>query len=211
MLARSAQRFARPLVGRLAAARGLCTPSDAVRVEFDIPHVTHNIDMPPDFTYVTKTELLDMYELMFKMRRMEIAGDTLYKSKFVKGFCHLYDGQEAIVIGMEAAQPVIGKQALARSKPWLAASPCGHPPHQSPAAAWVPMRGRGGALLPGNPIHSRLPQPADLPPLSRSGGDDLQRQPDHVVPRSLPAARAGRHGRGRAQRAAREGAGLRQG
>ena len=103
MLARS-QRFARPLVGRLAAARGLCTPSDAVRVEFDIPHVTHNIDMPPDFTYVTKTELLDMYELMFKMRRMEIAGDTLYKSKFVKGFCHLYDGQEAIVIGMEAAQ-----------------------------------------------------------------------------------------------------------
>ena len=105
MLARSAQRFARPLVGRLAAARGLCTPSDAVRVEFDIPHVTHNIDMPPDFTYVTKTELLDMYELMFKMRRMEIAGDTLYKSKFVKGFCHLYDGQEAIVIGMEAAQP----------------------------------------------------------------------------------------------------------
>ena len=117
MLARSAQRFARPLVGRLAAARGLCTPSDAVRVEFDIPHVTHNIDMPPDFTYVTKTELLDMYELMFKMRRMEIAGDTLYKSKFVKGFCHLYDGQEAIVIGMEAAQPVIGKQALARSRP----------------------------------------------------------------------------------------------
>ena len=117
MLARSAQRFARPLVGRLAAARVLCTPSDAVRVEFDIPHVTHNIDMPPDFTYVTKTELLDMYELMFKMRRMEIAGDTLYKSKFVKGFCHLYDGQEAIVIGMEAAQPVIGKRALARSKP----------------------------------------------------------------------------------------------
>jgi|UniRef100_A0A7S0NG95 pyruvate dehydrogenase E1 component alpha subunit len=104
MLAARSQRFARPLVGRLAAARSLCTPpSDGVRVEFDIPHVTHNIDMPPDFTYVTKTELLDMYELMFKMRRMEIAGDTLYKSKFVKGFCHLYDGQEAIVIGMEAA------------------------------------------------------------------------------------------------------------
>jgi len=104
LLAARAQRFSRPLVARLATARSLCTPpSDAVRVEFDIPHVTHNIDMPPNFTHVTKAELLDMYELMFKMRRMEIAGDTLYKSKFVKGFCHLYDGQEAIVIGMEAA------------------------------------------------------------------------------------------------------------
>ena len=138
MLAARSQRFARPLVGRLAAARSLCTPpSDGVRVEFDIPHVTHNIDMPPDFTYVTKTELLDMYELMFKMRRMEIAGDTLYKSKFVKGFCHLYDGQEAIVIGMEAT-----KRCLRR--PWLA--PAMRPPaapEAEPRAQGVPLTPRG--------------------------------------------------------------------
>jgi len=88
-----------------AAGRRLLStvPEGAVRVEFDVPHVTHNIEPPPDHTYVTKAELLDMYTQAFKMRRMEIAGDTLYKSKFVKGFCHLYDGQEAIVIGMEAA------------------------------------------------------------------------------------------------------------
>ena len=135
MLAARSQRFARPLVGRLAAARSLCTPpSDGVRVEFDIPHVTHNIDMPPDFTYVTKTELLDMYELMFKMRRMEIAGDTLYKSKFVKGFCHLYDGQEAIVIGMEAAQHRL-KKSLARSKPMRPPAA----PEAEPRAQGVPF------------------------------------------------------------------------
>lgn len=197
MLAARSQRFARPLVGRLAAARSLCTPpSDGVRVEFDIPHVTHNIDMPPDFTYVTKTELLDMYELMFKMRRMEIAGDTLYKSKFVKGFCHLYDGQEAIVIGMEAAQHRL-KKSLARSKPMRPpAAPEAEPraqgvpsgPERRTITAWVPMRGCGGALVP------CLPQLSDPPPWSPAGGDDLQRQLDHVVPRSLPAARARRHG-----------------
>jgi len=88
----------------LAYSAPVATDDANIRIDFEVPYAMHRMDSEPaSYTYTSKKELLDYFTLMYRMRRMEISADTLYKGKFVKGFCHLYDGQEAICVGMEAA------------------------------------------------------------------------------------------------------------
>lgn len=49
----------------------------------------------------SRDEMLESYTLMNSVRRVEIASDALYKSKLIRGFLHLYNGQEAVGAGME--------------------------------------------------------------------------------------------------------------
>ena len=52
---------------------------------------------------VSKDELLGFYREMLLIRRFEEKAGQLYGMGLIGGFCHLYIGQEAVVVGLEAA------------------------------------------------------------------------------------------------------------
>ncbi len=52
---------------------------------------------------VSKDELLRFYHSMLLIRRFEEKAGQLYGMGLIGGFCHLYIGQEAVVVGLEAS------------------------------------------------------------------------------------------------------------
>ena len=83
----------------MGAARSM----SAVTIEFPGAFETHRCDAPESKAETSKEELMSYLKLMYTMRRMEITCDNEYKSRAIRGFCHLYDGQEAIATGINAA------------------------------------------------------------------------------------------------------------
>ncbi|MHA1599203.1 MAG: pyruvate dehydrogenase (acetyl-transferring) E1 component subunit alpha [Alphaproteobacteria bacterium] len=57
----------------------------------------------PDITAASHDELLALYREMLAIRRFEEKAGQMYGMGLIGGFCHLYVGQEAVVVGMQAA------------------------------------------------------------------------------------------------------------
>ncbi|CAF2075547.1 hypothetical protein Bca4012_089584 [Brassica carinata] len=93
--------ISRPLSA--AFSRSISTDTTPITIETSLPFTAHLCDPPSRSVESSTQELLSFFRTMALMRRMEIAADSLYKAKLIRGFCHLYDGQEAVAIGMEAA------------------------------------------------------------------------------------------------------------
>ena len=56
----------------------------------------------PEKSNVSKADLLKYYREMLLIRRFEEKAGQLYGMGLIGGFCHLYIGQEAVVVGLEA-------------------------------------------------------------------------------------------------------------
>ena len=53
-------------------------------------------------TNLSKDDLMPLYRRMLLIRRFEEKAGQLYGMGLIGGFCHLYIGQEAVVVGLEA-------------------------------------------------------------------------------------------------------------
>lgn len=120
----SSPRIASPLrlsasVKRHRCSRSLCTESESnilqtrdrfipgadgtITVEFEKnPFRPYKCEPPPPTTTTTKSELIHFFREMSRIRRVEITCNQLYTQKQIRGFLHLYNGQEAIVAGYES-------------------------------------------------------------------------------------------------------------
>jgi pyruvate dehydrogenase E1 component alpha subunit len=95
--------------GRAASDPSLPEASPSASIEAGNPAETHA--PAPNAPQFTREEDLHAYHEMLLIRRFEEKAGQLYGMGLIGGFCHLYIGQEAVVIGMQMAS-VDGDQVI---------------------------------------------------------------------------------------------------
>jgi len=96
--------FRRKFANEIAKDKvSLDSRSGKIKVEFKNKYKLHKFEKGPENSALTtKDELLSYYKQMNVIRRVEVVADNLYKAKLIRGFLHLYNGQEAIAVGAES-------------------------------------------------------------------------------------------------------------
>ncbi|KAF9796190.1 hypothetical protein SFRURICE_010199 [Spodoptera frugiperda] len=92
-------------VGAPVATTSSAKYSTKSEASFEIkPYKLHKLEKGPATTAtLTSEDALKLYEQLAILRRIETASGNLYREKIIRGFCHLYSGQEAVAVGMRAA------------------------------------------------------------------------------------------------------------
>ena len=103
----------------------------------------------PSETDLTQEELLGYYREMLLIRRFEERAGQLYGMGLIGGFCHLYIGQEAIAVGVQAIkQP--GDQVITGYRDHGHMLACGMDPREVMAEltgrAGGSSKGKGGSM-----------------------------------------------------------------
>ncbi|WP_416908690.1 MAG: pyruvate dehydrogenase (acetyl-transferring) E1 component subunit alpha [Polymorphobacter sp.] len=85
-------------MARAAARRTATKKAPAAEIRGNWPRPEE-----PERYKASKEELLEYYRQMLLVRRFEEKAGQLYGMGLIGGFCHLYIGQEAVVVGVQAA------------------------------------------------------------------------------------------------------------
>ena len=87
------------------------TPSPRARQSASKPGAADNLEFSND-------EELAAYREMLLIRRFEEKAGQMYGMGLIGGFCHLYIGQEAVVVGMQMASEAERPGHHRLSRPW---------------------------------------------------------------------------------------------
>jgi len=126
-------------------------------VEFEKPYDLFCLEKGPEMkTTTNKSELMGFYREMTLMRRTAIAADVAYKNRLIRGFLHLYDGQEAVASGIESElTPEDHVVTAYRCHAFLLTRRCGNSPDQILAELFGKKigisEGKGGSMHMYNP------------------------------------------------------------
>merc|ERR1712184_231362 len=105
MFTRSVVRAVQPtrFLPSLLPLRPFASKSQELQLSIDSDYKFHKCEGPGKEVTTSAEELIHAFKVMYAIRRMEQGADKMYKARKIQGFLHLYNGQEAVVSGIEAA------------------------------------------------------------------------------------------------------------